>query len=54
MGLLGGYDGESDDLVSLYRTLAHRTVPLALERGSITQAVANAIVDLLDNHPTPQ
>jgi predicted short-subunit dehydrogenase-like oxidoreductase (DUF2520 family) len=42
------------DVGSLYRTLASRTVPLALERGSITQEVADRIATVLNDGPMPQ
>jgi predicted short-subunit dehydrogenase-like oxidoreductase (DUF2520 family) len=45
---LQALDALGGEVGRLYRTLAQRTVPLAVERGSITQDVADTIVTLLD------
>lgn len=39
------------EIAGLYRTLALRTVPLALERGSITPAIAAALREALQARP---
>lgn len=50
---LAALDALDPEVAALYRTLALRTVPMALERGSITQPMASAIVTLLDGRPAP-
>jgi predicted short-subunit dehydrogenase-like oxidoreductase (DUF2520 family) len=43
----GGYG--PDDLAAAYRALARLTLPLAVERGSLTPAIAAELLDLLDH-----